>query len=88
MNRFVQFATRVFDVEPDFNSPERTALEGIKRLEGFYKSVGLPIRFSDANITDDRYDEMADKATNGGAGTLGQFVKLSKKDIYNIYVLE
>jgi hypothetical protein len=35
VDRFVQFATRVWDVEMDFSNPERTALEGIYRLTQF-----------------------------------------------------
>jgi hypothetical protein len=35
VDRFVQFATRVWDVEMDFSNPDRTALEGIYRLTQF-----------------------------------------------------
>ena len=43
IDRFVQFAARVWDVDIDFACPERTALEGIKRLEQFFVSIGLPV---------------------------------------------
>jgi alcohol dehydrogenase YqhD (iron-dependent ADH family) len=41
LNRFVQYAVRVWNADHDFRSPERIALEGIKRLEHFYHSIGL-----------------------------------------------
>lgn len=85
VNRFVQFATRVWNIEPDFNNPEKTALEGIAALENFFKSIGLPTSFKELNVPFDRAEEMAAKATENGS--VGQFVKLYKEDVYNIYKL-
>lgn len=85
VNRFVQFAVRVWKVEQDFANPERTALEGIARIESFFKSIGVPTRLSEANITDERFEEMAEKAV--GKGSMGGFMKLKKDDIVNIYKL-
>lgn len=85
MNRFVQFAVRVWKVEKDFANPERTIMEGIARIESFFRSIGLPVRLSEAGITDDRFEEMAQKAV--GKGTMGSFMKLAKDDIVNIYKL-
>lgn len=87
INRFVQFAVRVWDVDMNFENPEETALEGIKRLEDFFRSIGLPVRLSEINISGDRFEEMADKATNRGQKTVGQFVQLGREDIINIYNL-
>ncbi|MBN1600745.1 MAG: iron-containing alcohol dehydrogenase [Chitinispirillaceae bacterium] len=79
--RFVQFASRVWNVEIDFQNQERTAYEGILRLESFFSSIGLPIRLAGMSIGDDRIGEMADKATGNGKWTAGNFVKLSRDDI-------
>lgn len=87
MNRFVQFAVRVWNVEQDFFNPEKTALEGIRKLEEFFISIGLGVRLSDLSINDDRLEEMADKATNQNKSKLGNFVKLDKNDVYNILKL-
>lgn len=87
LDRFVQFAVRVWGVDMDFGCPERTALEGIKRLEAFFKSIGLPVSFSDIEVSDDKFDEMASKATAGDKEAMGNFVKLNKKDVFNIYNL-
>lgn len=87
LNRFLQFATRVWKVEMDFSDPEKTALEGISRMEAFFKRIGLPVRFSDAGLDYKGFEEMADKAAGNGAHTLGNFVKLGKEDIVNIYKL-
>lgn len=85
IDRFIQFAVRVWDVDMDFNNPENTALEGIKRITDFFKGIGLPVTLRDAGISDDRLEEMAQKATAGGE--IGGFMKLGKEDVLNILKL-
>jgi hypothetical protein len=86
-DRFVQFAVRVFAVEQDFHNPERTILEGIRRLEDFFRRIGLPTTLAEAGIATDRLAEMADKATHGDTKTLGNFMSLGKDDVLAIYEL-
>ena len=83
--RFARFATRVFDVEYDVSSPERTAREGIRRLRDFWRSIGLPGSLADMNVGADRLDEMAGKCTE--AGPRGSFVKLGREDVRKILEL-
>lgn len=87
VNRFVQFAVRVWDVDMPFESPEAVALEGIRRMSEFFKKIGLPVTLREANIPEDRFEEMADKCTDSDKKTRGQFVVLNKKDVINIYNL-
>ena len=83
--RFVQFATRVWNVDQDHFDPEATALAGIARLEEFWGSLGLHTRISACGISNDRFDEMASKCTNDGKESVGNFVKLSREDVLQIY---
>lgn len=85
VNRFVQFAVRVWGVEPDFKDIEKTALEGIERMKDFFRDIGLPVALGDADIPDDRLEEMAQKGTEDGP--LGNFVKFEKEDVLNILKL-
>ncbi|HOU84688.1 MAG TPA: iron-containing alcohol dehydrogenase [Spirochaetota bacterium] len=87
VNRFVQFASRVFNVEIDFYNPEKTALEGIRRLEMFFESIGLPVRLSQMNIKDDKISEMAAKSTQKDSFAVGNFVKLKTSDVAEILKL-
>ncbi len=87
INRFAQFAARVWNVDYSVWSPEETALLGIKRLEDFYRSLGLPVTLAELGITDDRLDEMAGKCTNSDTTTVGNFVKLGKADVLSILKL-
>lgn len=87
VNKFVQFAVRVWDVDLSFESNEAIALEGIKRMTEFFKKIGLPVTLREAGIPENRIEEMADKCTNSDRKTIGNFVKLNKADIVNIYNL-
>ncbi len=82
--RFARFATRVWDVEPDFDDLERTALAGIARLESFFRSIGLPVRLSEMNVGGDRIPEMAKKCVVKGNGFTGNFVRLDESAVRTI----
>ena len=85
INRFVQFANRVWDVEIDLNNLEKTALAGIKKTEQFFSSIGMPVTLKEADIGEEHFEEMAKKATE--RGPLGNFIKLHEADVYEIYQL-
>ena len=87
VDRFCQWAVRVWNVEMDHKNPEKTALEGIARLEGFYLSCGLPVTLAGLGVPTDRLGEMADKATGKGRWTLGSFVKLDRNAVLDILTL-
>jgi len=81
--RFAQFAQRVWNVDTDLNDLEWTALEGISRVEAFYREIGLPLSLSEIGIGEDRFEEMAAKCVEDGS--VGQFRELKKDDIMEIY---
>lgn len=87
MSMFVQFAARVFNIDPDFDNPELTVLKGIKALESFYKELNLPIRLSDVGFDESLIPEMARKATLNDSKTVGNFKKLNQADIVSIFNL-
>jgi len=72
-----------FNIDPFFGSREQIALEGIRRLESFFKQNGLPASLSELGINDEKFDDMASKATE--FGSIGNFLKLNKEDSINIY---
>ncbi|WP_042354363.1 iron-containing alcohol dehydrogenase [Bacillus rubiinfantis] len=82
VNRFVQFANRVWGIEIDLNNLEKTALAGISKTEEFLTSIGMPISLKEAGIGEARIEEMARKGTE--KGPLGNFVKLYEADVAKI----
>ena len=85
--RFCQFAQRVWGIEMDFEHPERTALAGIEACENFFKSLGMPVRLSELDVDDTKFDEMAEKCTFFGKRVLKDYIPLGKKEIIDIYNL-
>ena len=83
--RFAQYAVRVWDVEADFFDLEGLALEGIRRTEEFFSSIGLPVTLEELGIPDDKLELMAEMCTE--RGPLGNFKKLYKEDVMNIFKL-
>jgi alcohol dehydrogenase YqhD (iron-dependent ADH family) len=83
--RLARFAVKVWGVDGAFYDPEQAALEGVFRMETYFRSIGLPIRFADAKLDTARIPEMARQAVK--YGPLGQYRKLDAKDIEAIYWL-
>lgn len=82
LNRFVQFAVRVWNVEQDFGNPDKVALDGIEKMTEFFRKSGLPVSLSDANISEEHIEVMAEKCTE--SGPVGNFKKLYKDDVIEI----
>ena len=87
IDRFVQYAIRVWDVDYSYFDKEQIALEGIRRTQSFFKDMGMPITLSEADIENDRFEEMADKATFSDTIPVGNFVKIDKAKMIDIYKL-
>lgn len=85
INRFVQYANRVWNIDIDWNDLDDTALKGIKKTEEYFKMLGQPVRLSELNINEEKFIEMSERAVEHGE--VGDFVKLCGNDVYNIYKL-
>ena len=85
--RFAQFAVNVCGVTNRFSNPEQTALEGIRRMEDFFRSIGMPVSIGEMGITltDEKIRELAHKCSFFGTRTIGAFKKLDEKDMEKIY---
>ncbi|MBR3422314.1 MAG: iron-containing alcohol dehydrogenase [Ruminococcus sp.] len=82
--RFAQAATRVWGCQMDFEHPEVTALEGIKRFRSFLHSIGMPINFAELGAREEDIPALVEKFGIGRKRT-GGFVALSAEDIAEIY---
>jgi len=53
-------------------------------MEAFFRSLGLGTTLESLGVTDDRIDEMAEKCTDGGTRTVGNFVKLDREAVAKV----
>ena len=87
--RFAQIAVRVWGCQMNFAHPEETAKAGIRALQNFLISIGMPKNFAELGAKEEDIEKMAHSACfgNGGSGVIGGFVSLDQKDVENIYRL-
>ena len=85
IERFAQFAVRVFNIDTDFNDNEQLALTGIKGVENYFKDIGLYTTLKELNVSSENFELMAGKAV--AKGPIGNFVKIGKEDAVKIYEL-
>jgi Uncharacterized oxidoreductases, Fe-dependent alcohol dehydrogenase family len=83
-DRFVQYATRVWGCQMNFEHPEVTANEGIDATEAFFKSIGMPTSISEIGGKAEDIPGLA-KNMFYGAPNHGNFVKLTQEIAQEIY---
>lgn len=87
INRFAMFATRVFDIEPDFDNLEKTALAGISAFEQFLDKLEMPKTLSEICVKESDIKALALNTTRNDKIVQGMFKKLNSDDIQEILKL-
>ena len=82
--RFCKMAARVFGCNMNFDDPEATALEGIRRFRAFLKGIGMPINFAELGARAEDIPKLVEKLGIGD-GTRAGFMELTAKDVTAIY---
>ena len=86
LNRFAHYANEVFDIEWNETDFKKMAIAGIERTEAFFKTLGMPISFSEAKVPTDEIDQMIEKiAFRGENKAIGGFMELNAKDVRAIF---
>ena len=86
VDRFAQFAVRVWGCEMNFEDPEETAKEGIARTKAFFRSVGMPTSFAELGAKEEDIPKLLETLQIEGR-TEGFFVKLGPKECEEVYRL-
>lgn len=89
IERYVQFAERIFGIDATGRDPEEVALEGIDRFEAFMKSLGMPTRLSEVNVPADDIDTMVEdvaRVSFNAAGTLASRPPVGREGVKAVYV--
>lgn len=86
IDRFVQFASRVFGINDASLTKDQLATKGIEALENFFRSLGLKLTLSEAGVPTDKFEEMAKKAV-GSNVTIGRFKEMTVNDVVEILKL-
>jgi len=87
VNRFAQFAVRVWGCDMNFADPEITAIEGISRFQEFLASIGMPSNFTELGAKEEDIPALVKHLGVTDAEKMGGFMKLGPKDVDAIYRL-
>lgn len=79
VDRFVQYATRVWGVDGAGMTDEEIALAGIQATRDFFTRIGAEARLADFGIDGSQLERMAEEAVR--YGPLGSFKRLTKQDV-------
>ena len=68
-------------------SNEEIAEAGIRAMEGFYHSIGMPVNLEELGLcpTDRQIEEMAERCMAACGGHTGSAKRLVKEDMIRIY---
>ncbi len=84
--RMANFFTKVIGTTTSDNLDD-VIDRGIVELESLYKSLGSPVRMSEAGITNPNLEEFADIISKKGTATTGTYIKLTRADVLEILKL-
>ena len=87
VNRFAQFAVRVWGCDMNFANPEITALEGISRFENFLRSIGMPVTFAELGAKEEDIPAMVRQLCKHENERVGNFVEIGAKEAEAIFRL-
>lgn len=84
--RFVRYARNVMGIAAE-GSDEEIAEAGIRAMEEFYHSIGMPVNLEELGIhpTDRQIEEMAERCMAACGSQTGSAKKLAKDDMIRIY---
>jgi len=85
--RYRRFAVNVWGVQDDPVDPKRVALAGIAAFEAFLTEIGMPTTFSGIGAKTEDIETLLDKLEINRGKTFGSFMKLTRSDCRNIYLL-
>jgi len=85
VDRFAQFAMRVFDVEYNFDDPAETVLKGVRRLRAFFATLGMPGSMQElCDMRREETEDVAREAAEHSGGSIGNLMRLKAPDIKKI----
>ncbi|MDR1765270.1 MAG: iron-containing alcohol dehydrogenase [Lachnospiraceae bacterium] len=85
VDRVAQFAVKVFGVEPDMEDKKAVALEGVKRLQDWQDTLGMPTTLTQMGVPKEDLDKLVANAWQDQEGILRGYLDLDKDDVRYIY---
>lgn len=85
INRWLQYASHVWNLDIDFEHPELTIEKAIDMQEQYYASIGMPTNLKMLNVSKDSLEALALGCSRNKTRTLGGYKPLAYEDMLAIY---
>ena len=85
INRWLQYAQNVWNVDVDFEHPEKTIETAINQQEAFYASIGMPTNLQMLGVKETDLETLAFKCSRGQTRTLIGYKELAYDDILEVF---
>lgn len=83
--RFLKYANEVWNVDINYEHPEKTILAAIDMQEDFYRSIEMPTNIRDLGVKEEDLEYLADRCTRGKKRVLPGYKELGYEEILDIY---
>ena len=87
ISRWLQYASNVWNLDIDFEHPERTIEKAIDIQEQYYKDLGMPICLKELGVEKERLPELALKCSRNKGRTLIGYMPLGYDEMLDIFNL-
>lgn len=85
-NKFREFGKNIFGIRNDLFGTDDDYIEiGIQKLQEFWISLGMPSSLQELGYQDEDLDYLVEHVDYASDGTIGNYVKLTRYDVRNIY---
>lgn len=85
INRWLQYAHNVWNLEIDFEHPEKTIELAIDKQEQYYASMGMPINLKSLGVRKESLEKLALDCSRNKTRTLIGYKELAYEDILKIF---
>ncbi|MBP0965263.1 MAG: iron-containing alcohol dehydrogenase [Oscillospiraceae bacterium] len=85
ISRWTQYAANVWNLDVDYEHPERTVEAAIDMQENYYKSIGMPTNLKALGVKEEDLEKLALNCTRNKTRELPGYKTLGYDDILSIY---
>ncbi|NLG30981.1 MAG: iron-containing alcohol dehydrogenase [Acholeplasmataceae bacterium] len=85
VDRYYRLAVNVMKVKPNVSDKRNVAIKGIRKLQAFYKSLGMPLTFDDIGAKKVDIPKLVKQLEINRGSIFGGFIDLTMDDARKIY---
>ena len=87
ISRWLKYAANVWNLDIDYEHPEKTIETAIDMQEQYYQSIGMPTNLKMLGVKKEDLEKLTLKCTRNRTRNLPGYKTLEYEDIFNIYIM-